>query len=85
MDWPLRRAFLAFYAYVGFEDMVNLAEEVKTPRHAMPIAILTALAIATAIYLLLTVNSLLILTPEQLQNSNAALADIYHAVTNKNP
>ena len=22
-------AFLAFYAYIGFEDMVNLAEEVK--------------------------------------------------------
>lgn len=78
-------AFLAFYAYVGFEDMVNLAEEVKTPRRTMPIAILTAIGIATAIYLLLAVNSLLILSPEQLQNSDAPLADIYHAVTNKNP
>ena len=25
-------AFLAFYAYVGFEDMVNVAEEVKNPK-----------------------------------------------------
>lgn len=78
-------AFLAFYAYVGFEDMVNLAEEVKKPRHTMPVAILTALAVATAIYLLLAVNSLLVLSPEQLKNSDAPLADIYLTVTNKNP
>lgn len=78
-------AFLAFYAYVGFEDMVNLAEEVKNPRRIMPIAILTALGVATVIYLLLAVSSLLILSPEQLQISDAPLADIYRAVTNKNP
>lgn len=78
-------AFLAFYAYVGFEDMVNLAEEVKNPRRTMPVAILIALGVATVIYLLLAVNSLLILSPEQLQNSDAPLADIYRAATNKNP
>ncbi|MFT6057513.1 MAG: amino acid transporter [Pseudohongiellaceae bacterium] len=78
-------SFLAFYAYVGFEDMVNLAEEVKTPRRTLPLAIITALGVATCIYLILAVNSLLILSPEQLQASEAPLADIYHTVTNKNP
>ena len=29
-------AFLAFYAFIGFEDMVNVAEEVKNPRRNLP-------------------------------------------------
>lgn len=78
-------AFLAFYAYVGFEDMVNLAEEVKNSRRNLPIAILLALAIATAIYILVALSSVLILTPEQLQVSASPLADIYRAATNQNP
>jgi len=78
-------SFLAFYAFVGFEDMVNLAEEVKTPRRTMPIAIITALGVTTAVYLILAFNSLLILSPQQLQASQAPLADIYRTVTNSNP
>jgi len=35
-------AFLAFYAFIGFEDMVNVAEEVKDPQRALPIAIVTS-------------------------------------------
>jgi amino acid transporter len=78
-------AFLAFYAYVGFEDMVNLAEEVKDSRRNLPIAILLALAIATTIYVLIALSSVLILTPEQLQLSDSPLSDIYRAATNENP
>ncbi|MFT7471380.1 MAG: APA family basic amino acid/polyamine antiporter [Kiritimatiellia bacterium] len=78
-------AFLAFYAYVGFEDMVNLAEEVKNSRRNLPIAILLALAIATTIYVLVALSSVLVLTPEQLQLSESPLADIYRAATNQNP
>jgi len=33
-------AFLAFFAFLGFEDMVNIAEEVKDPTHTMPKAII---------------------------------------------
>lgn len=32
-------AFIAFYAFIGFEDMVNVAEDVKEPRRNMPRAI----------------------------------------------
>jgi len=78
-------AFLAFYAYVGFEDMVNLAEEVKDSRRNLPIAILLALAIATTIYVLVALSSVLVLTPAQLQISESPLADIYRAATNQNP
>lgn len=78
-------AFLAFYAFVGFEDMVNLAEEVKNSKRNLPIAILLALTIATAIYVLIALSSVLVLTPEQLRLSDSPLSDIYSAATGQNP
>ena len=78
-------AFLAFYAYVGFEDMVNVAEEVKDPRRNMPIAILLALAVATVLYILVAISSLLVLSPAQLSQSDAPLATIYESITGTNP
>lgn len=42
--------------------MVNLSEEIKTPRRIMPVAIIITLGIATATYLILAVDSLLILS-----------------------
>ena len=78
-------AFLAFYAYVGFEDMVNLAEEIKNSRRTLPIAILLSLAVATTIYVLVALSSVLVLTPEQLRISDSPLSDIYRAATNQNP
>jgi basic amino acid/polyamine antiporter, APA family len=78
-------AFLAFYAYVGFEDMVNVAEEVKNPQRNMPIAILLALAIATVLYILVAISSLLVLNPQELGRSDAPLASIYETVTGNSP
>jgi len=78
-------AFLAFYAYVGFEDMVNLAEEIKDSKRNLPLAILLAMAIATAVYVLVALNSVLILTPEELRQSSSPLSDIYRAATSQNP
>ncbi|MDH5614046.1 MAG: amino acid permease, partial [Gammaproteobacteria bacterium] len=42
--------FLAFYAFIGFEDMVNVAEEVKQPSKTLPIAIVIALVITAILY-----------------------------------
>ncbi len=44
-------SLLAVYAFLGFEDMVNLAEEVKEPQQTMPRAIAWAVTIATVLYL----------------------------------
>ena len=43
-------SFLAFYAYLGFEDMVNVAEEVRDPQRTMPRAIFLAVIISTLLY-----------------------------------
>ena len=43
---------LAFFAFIGFEDMVNVAEEVKQPESTIPMAIGATLIITTILYVL---------------------------------
>src|SRR5690606_19174098 len=50
-------AVLTFFAFVGFEDMLNVAEEVKRPERTMPIGIVAALGITTVLYLATAVTA----------------------------
>ncbi len=66
--------FLAFYAYIGFEDMVNIAEEVKEPEKNLPRGIFLALGISTLLYLLVGVVAVLAIPLSDLAASDAPLA-----------
>ncbi len=70
-------AFLAFYAFIGFEDMVNVAEEVKNPRKTMPLAILLCLLLSTVLYLLVVIVATTVVNPAELAASNAPLALVF--------
>lgn len=50
-------AVLTFFAFVGFEDMLNVAEEVKRPERTMPIGIVTAIGVTTVLYLAIAVTA----------------------------
>ncbi|MCH9646402.1 MAG: amino acid permease [Proteobacteria bacterium] len=78
-------AFLAFYAFIGFEDMVNVAEEVKNPEKNMPRAILLSLAIATIIYTLVSLIAVNTITPQILAEHDAPLALIYQQLSGFSP
>jgi len=78
-------AFLAFYAFVGFEDMVNVAEEVRNPVRNVPLAILLALGITTLLYAAVSLAAILTVAPEQLAASNAPLATVYQQATGSKP
>ncbi len=67
-------AFLAFYAFIGFEDMVNLAEEVKSPRRNMPLAIFICIGAAGLLYVAVALVAVLAVSPEALANSPAPVA-----------
>ncbi|GAB5502799.1 APC family permease [Pyruvatibacter sp.] len=70
---------LAFFAFIGFEDIVNMAEEVRSPSRTLPIAIITTLAVSTLLYVLLTTISVLIIEPGELGSSDAPLAHVFEA------
>ena len=77
--------FLAFYAFIGFEDMVNVAEEVQHPRRNLPLAILIALAFSSVLYFLVALAAVTSVSGTQLAASDAPLAFLYQQITGKEP
>ncbi len=73
----LSAGLLAFFAFVGFEDIANVAEEVKQPRKTLPRGIFLTLAIATVIYLLVVSVVVLVVPMETLSVSAAPLALVF--------
>jgi len=78
-------AFLAFYAFIGFEDMVNVAEEVKDPQRNVPRAIVLALVGSTLLYLLVVTAAVLALPVSTLARSEAPLALVFESATGASP
>jgi APA family basic amino acid/polyamine antiporter len=78
-------AFLAFYAFIGFEDMVNVAEEVKQPRRTLPLAIILVLILTTLLYMVVALVAVLAVPPAELSGQGAPLAYIYEVNTGRKP
>jgi basic amino acid/polyamine antiporter, APA family len=81
----LMGAFLAFYAFIGFEDMVNVAEEVRQPERNLPRAILLALLVSSVLYLLVSLVAITALPADRLAAADAPLAVLYESVTGREP
>ncbi len=81
----LSGAFIAFYAFIGFEDIVNVAEEVRQPQRNLPRAIIISLIVTTSLYVLVSVAALLVAGAEQLSKNDAPLALVYSLSTGKAP
>ncbi len=69
-------AFIAFYAYIGFEDMVNTAEETIKPEKTLPMAIFIAVFSATVLYFLVAWVIVGSLSSEALANTSMPLVEI---------
>jgi amino acid transporter len=81
----LSGAILAFYAYVGFEDMVNVAEEVRDAQHALPRAIVITLVATTLLYLVLSIVAVRVVSPEELAGTGAPLRLVYERAGGPQP
>ena len=67
-------AALLFFVYLGFEEIANLAEEVRNPGRDLPIALFVSLAITTGLYVAVSFAVLSLATPAELAASDAPLA-----------
>ncbi|HLL69364.1 MAG TPA: APC family permease [Micromonosporaceae bacterium] len=70
---------LAFFAMVGFEDSVNMAEETKDPVRIFPKVMLTGLCVTGSIYVLVSISSVALVSPEELSEGNAPLLKVVAA------
>jgi len=74
-------SLLAFYAFIGFEDMVEVAEETRQVRRNLPIGILLTLGITTLLYMAIMVTAVMVMPPEQLAQTQVPLARLYEHST----
>jgi APA family basic amino acid/polyamine antiporter len=78
--WPVIAATtLAFFAMVGFEDSVNMAEECKDPTHIFPKVLLAGLSITGVIYVLVSISAITLVAPERLGEGETPLLQVVQA------
>jgi len=70
---------LAFFAMVGFEDSVNMAEECREPSSIFPKVLLAGLCITGVIYVLVSISSITLVPPEQLGEGETPLLKVVQA------
>ena len=67
-------AALLFFVYLGFEEVANLAEEVRHPARDLPVALFVSMAVTTALYVMVAIAVLWLASPSELAASEAPLA-----------
>lgn len=74
-------SFLAFFAFIGFEDIENMAEETREPERTLPRAIFLTLILTVLIYALVAVVAASVPGREALARSPAPLAALFTLTT----
>ena len=78
-DGIFAAAALVFFAYIGFEEMTRMAEEVKKPEKNMPKALILAIVITTIVYILVAIAAVSVVDFNALAASSSPLADVVSA------
>lgn len=74
MDGLFAGAAMIFFAFLGFQEIANLAEESRDPGRAMPRALLWSIAVSAVLYTLVAISAVALLPPEELAQSDSPLA-----------
>lgn len=85
--WPgiLGASLIAFFAFVGFESMVNVAEEVKRPERTLPLAIAITIVATTALYILVVWVVIRSVPAADLAATAAPISLAYERLTGASP
>lgn len=67
---------LAFFAMVGFEDSVNMAEETKDPSRIFPRIMLTGLGITAVVYVLVSICAVAVVPVGELAGNDTPLVTV---------
>jgi basic amino acid/polyamine antiporter, APA family len=70
---------LAFFAMVGFEDSVNMAEECKEPRRIFPKVLLGGLCLTGLIYVLVSISAIALVPAGELSQGDTPLLQVVQA------
>ncbi|MFE4215069.1 APC family permease [Streptomyces sp. NPDC056844] len=79
MTGVLGATALGFFAFVGFEDSVNMAEETQDPARTFPRAIFIGVTVTGTIYILVALVSSLLVDSRTLEGSSGPLLEVVKA------
>ncbi len=89
-DWPalsgvLAASMIAFFAFIGFDDVVNLVEETRNPTKVMPWAIGITLFLVTILYVLVSFVAAQNVPVEELNGASAPISLLFERLTGLPP
>ncbi len=76
---------LAFFAFIGFEDLANIVEEARVPHRDIPRAMVLTLLISTVLYVLVAAIAVSAVSAERLTSSPAPLSLVFREVAGVSP
>lgn len=77
----LQGAVLTFYSFIGFEDLLNVSEEVKDAPRNLPRGLIVAMLASTAIYMAVAITAVSVVPWKQLAASPTPLMDVAQIAT----
>ena len=72
---------IAVFAFIGFEHLVNVAEEMKNPSRTLPWALFLTLGLTALVYALVVWVAVVAVPPAELATSSAPLALVFERLT----
>jgi len=78
-------SLLAFFAFIGFEDLANVVEEAKVPHRDIPRAMVLTLLISTILYVAIAAIAVSAVSIERLSSSSAPLSLVFREVAGIKP
>ena len=74
-------SLIAVFAFIGFEHVVNIAEEVRDPRRTLPKALFITLGLTALLYASVVFIAVAAIPPAELALAQAPLARVYEGLT----
>ena len=72
----IQGAVLAFFAFIGFEDMYNVAEEVREPERTIPLGLVSAMVIAAVIYIAVAITAVSVVPWQELAAAPGPITEV---------
>jgi amino acid transporter len=72
----LQGAILTFFSFIGFEDTLNVAEECHDPQRTVPLGIISAMLVATVLYIAVAITAVSVVPWRELAAAPGPLAEV---------
>jgi len=72
----MQGAVLAFFAFIGFEDMYNVAEEVREPERTLPLGLILAMAAAATLYIAVAITAVSVVPWTELAHAPGPITEV---------